>query len=36
MRGYVLQGKGQAAWQQVPVPPIGPCDALVRPAAVAT
>ena len=36
MKGYVLQGKGDAAWQEVPVPEIGPYDALVRPTAVAT
>jgi threonine dehydrogenase-like Zn-dependent dehydrogenase len=36
MKGYVLQGKGDAAWQKVPVPEIGPYDALVRPTAVAT
>jgi hypothetical protein len=33
MKGYVLQGKGDAAWQEVPVPQIGPYDALVRPTA---
>ena len=26
MKGYVLQGKGDAAWQEVPVPEIGPRD----------
>lgn len=36
MRGYVLQEKGRADWQEVPVPEIGPYDALVRPTAVAT
>ncbi len=36
MRGYVLQGKGRGAWQEVPIPAIGPYDALVRPTAVAT
>jgi threonine dehydrogenase-like Zn-dependent dehydrogenase len=36
MRGYVIQEKGRADWQDVPVPETGPCDALVRPAAVAT
>ncbi len=36
MRGYVLQGKRQAVWKEVPVPSIGPYDALVRPSAVAT
>lgn len=36
MKGYVLQGKGDAAWQEVPVPEIGPYDALVRPTAAAT
>jgi threonine dehydrogenase-like Zn-dependent dehydrogenase len=36
MKGYVLQAKGQANWQEVPVPEIGPYDALVRPTAVAT
>ena len=32
----MLQGKGQAVWEEVPVPTIGPYDALVRPTAVAT
>jgi threonine dehydrogenase-like Zn-dependent dehydrogenase len=36
MRAYVLHGKGQAAWTEVPVPTLGPYDALVRPTAVAT
>jgi hypothetical protein len=36
MRGYVVQEKGRAGWQDVPVPEIGPYDALVRPTAVAT
>jgi threonine dehydrogenase-like Zn-dependent dehydrogenase len=36
MRGYVIQEKSRAAWQDVPVPKIGPYDALVRPTAVAT
>jgi threonine dehydrogenase-like Zn-dependent dehydrogenase len=36
MRGYVIQEKGRADWQDVPVPAIGPYDALVRPTAVAT
>ena len=36
MKGYVLQSKGKAAWQDVPVPEIGPYDALIRPTAVAT
>jgi len=36
MKGYVLHGKGDAGWQEVPVPEIGPFDALVRPTAVAT
>jgi threonine dehydrogenase-like Zn-dependent dehydrogenase len=36
MRGYVLEGKGQAAWNEVPVPAIGPYDALVRPTTVTT
>ena len=36
MKGCVLQGKGQGAWQDVPVPEIGPYDALNRPTAVAT
>jgi threonine dehydrogenase-like Zn-dependent dehydrogenase len=36
MRGYVLQEKGHAAWQEVPDPVIGPRDAVVRPTAVAT
>jgi hypothetical protein len=27
MRGYVLQGKGDAAWQEVPVPEIEPFSA---------
>lgn len=36
MRGYVIQEKGRADWQDVPVPEIGPYDALVRPTAVAT
>jgi threonine dehydrogenase-like Zn-dependent dehydrogenase len=36
MRGYVIQEKGRAGWQDVPVPQIGPYDALVRPTAVAT
>jgi len=36
MKGYVLQDKGQAVWKEVPVPTIGPYDALVRPSAVAT
>lgn len=36
MRGYVIQEKGRADWQDVPVPEIGPYDAIVRPTAVAT
>lgn len=36
MRGYVIQDKGRAEWQDVPVPEIGSYDALVRPTAVAT
>jgi len=36
MRGYVIQEKGRAGWQDVRVPGIGPYDALVRPTAVAT
>lgn len=36
MRGYVIQEKGRADWQEVLVPEIGPYDALVRPTAVAT
>ena len=36
MRGYVIQEKRRAEWQDVPVPQIGPYDALVRPTAVAT
>ncbi len=36
MRGYVLEGKDRATWQDVPVPEVGPLDALVRPTAVAT
>jgi threonine dehydrogenase-like Zn-dependent dehydrogenase len=36
MRGYVLQEKGRADWLDVPVPEIGPYDAIVRPTAVAT
>jgi hypothetical protein len=28
MRGYVLHGKGHAVWAEVPVPPMGPYDAL--------
>ncbi|MFE4491863.1 zinc-binding dehydrogenase [Streptomyces niveus] len=36
MKGYVIQEKGRADWQEVPVPEIGPYDALVRPTAVAT
>ncbi|MEN2738666.1 zinc-binding dehydrogenase [Microbacterium sp. X-17] len=36
MRGYVLHGKDDASWSDVPIPPLGPYDALVRPTAVAT
>jgi len=36
MRGYVIQKKGRADWQDVPVPEVGPYDTLVRPTAVAT
>jgi isopropanol dehydrogenase (NADP+) len=36
VRGYVLKEKGKAVWEDVPVPEIGPYDALVRPTAVAT
>ncbi len=36
MRGFVLHEKGRASWSDVPVPPLGPYDALVRPTAVAT
>jgi threonine dehydrogenase-like Zn-dependent dehydrogenase len=36
MRGFVLKEKGKAVWEDVPVPKIGPYDALVRPTAVAT
>ena len=36
MKGYVLQGKGQAVWKEAPVPTIGPYDALVRRSAVVT
>lgn len=35
MKGYVLHGKDKAGWQDVPVPKVGPHDALVRPSAVA-
>lgn len=35
MRGYVIQEKGHAG-EDVPVPELGPYDALVRPTAVAT
>lgn len=36
MRAYVLEGKNQAGWKDIPVPEIGPYDALVRVRAVAT
>lgn len=36
MKAYVLEGKGQAGWKDIPVPEIGPYDALVRVTAVAT
>ena len=36
MRAYVLHGKGNAAWAEVPVPSLGQYDALVRPTTVAT
>jgi len=36
MRGYVLEAKGKATWKEVPMPVLGPNDALVRPTAVAT
>lgn len=36
MRGYVLHSARQASWTNVPVPALGPYDALVRPTAVAT
>jgi threonine dehydrogenase-like Zn-dependent dehydrogenase len=36
MKGYVIQEKGRADWQEVPLPEIGLYDALVRPTAVAT
>jgi threonine dehydrogenase-like Zn-dependent dehydrogenase len=36
VRGYVLKEKGKAVWEDIPVPQIGPYDALVRPTAVAT
>ena len=35
MRGHLIQEKGRAGWQDIPVPEIGPCDADVRPMAVA-
>ncbi|MET7844491.1 alcohol dehydrogenase catalytic domain-containing protein [Streptomyces sp. NPDC005356] len=35
MKGYVIQEKGRADWHGVPVPEIGPYDALVRPTTVA-
>ena len=35
MQGYVLHEKGSARWTDVPVPTLGPYDALVRPTAVA-
>lgn len=35
MRGFVLHAKGHASWTEVPVPPLGPYDALVRPTAIA-
>jgi threonine dehydrogenase-like Zn-dependent dehydrogenase len=36
MKAYVLHGRGNAAWTDVPVPSLGQYDALVRPTAVAT
>jgi threonine dehydrogenase-like Zn-dependent dehydrogenase len=36
MKAYVLHGKGDAAWTEVPAPTMGPYDALVRPTVVAT
>jgi isopropanol dehydrogenase (NADP+) len=36
VRGYVLKERGKAVWEDVPVPEIGPYDALVRPTAAAT
>lgn len=36
MKAYVLNGKNDAGWKDIPVPEIGPYDALVRVTAVAT
>ncbi|MGW0581569.1 alcohol dehydrogenase catalytic domain-containing protein [Streptomyces sp. NPDC002920] len=36
MKGYVLHSKSDAAWTEVPVPPLGPYDAMICPTAVTT
>jgi isopropanol dehydrogenase (NADP+) len=36
MKAYILEGKNQAFWRDIPIPEIGSYDALVRVTAVAT
>ena len=36
MKAYILEGKNQASWRDIPIPEIGSYDALVRVTAVAT